>query len=54
MKNKDKYYTVTRIVKEVFEIKASSRKEALDLVGTKGNPASITIIKETAKPVKLP
>jgi hypothetical protein len=44
-----KTYTVRRIVEELYEVEAASKKEALDKVGENGDPHSITVIKETVK-----
>jgi len=38
-------WRVTRIVKEVMEVHASTRQEAIE---TANNPHSVTVIKETA------
>lgn len=42
-------YEIKRTIVETYEVDANSKKEALQLIGDKGNPSSITIIKETVK-----
>lgn len=46
MSKKQKTYAVIRIVKEEFEVVATSKKEAADNVE---NPHTITVVKETIK-----
>jgi hypothetical protein len=44
-----KVYTVRRIVEELYEVTATSREDALNEASIKGDPHTITVIKETVK-----
>ena len=44
-----KLYTVLRVVEELYEVEASSPEEAKALVGVKGDPFKITVIRETSR-----
>lgn len=43
----EKLYTVKRIVEELYEVRAHSRKEAVAM--GKDDPYSVKVLKETAK-----
>jgi hypothetical protein len=42
-------YVVTRIVEEVYHVDAMGLQEAKDIVTERGDPARVTIVKETVK-----
>lgn len=45
-KNREKIFEIVRIVKEVYEVRATSREAAANNVE---NPHTITVVKETIK-----
>lgn len=47
---KEKIYSVVRIIKEEFEVRATSKKDCILKIE---NPHTITVIKETIKEVKI-
>lgn len=46
---KEKTYEIIRTVKEFYEVTATSREEALSIVGEKGDPFEVRVVSETCK-----
>jgi hypothetical protein len=46
---KMKYYEIKRTVVEYYYVEASTKKEALEIIGNEGGPASITVKSEIIK-----
>jgi hypothetical protein len=46
---KKNYYEITRIVRETFEVQATSKKEAADILASEGGQPNVEVIKETVK-----
>jgi len=49
METKVKYWIVKRYLIEEFVVEAETKEEALRIIGERGDPCEIRIIKETAK-----
>ena len=49
--DKLKTWHITRTVKEEYEVDAPTELEAIRLVGLKGDPFSVTVIKEIVKQI---
>ncbi len=46
---KKELYTVLRVVEELYEVEAESPEAAKLAAGLKGNPSSVTVVRETAR-----
>lgn len=46
-----KIWHITRTVQEEYSVEANTEIEAIQIVALRGNPFSVTIIKETVKQI---
>ena len=44
-----KYYSIKRYIVEEYGVEATSKEEAINVVSDRGDPARVTVLKETIK-----